>query len=178
MPFFYLFFCDIIQIMKNKIIVMLFALFCMPAMAEYDEYGNAVPTVLTDKMPQYVDDTGIDWFKFSSGYYQLDESTKNHAAGLNPGDWRAFYRDETNVLGTSTCNEFFQDGLFTEAQIRGPHCWCKIIATTTDIHKKTPTKWVYRGEFRDTTECANLCAYRCSYNFLGDPDFRGEIFNK
>ena len=164
--------------MNNKIIAFLLMLVCTPVMAVYDEYGNAVPAVLSDEIPQYVDDTGIDWFRFSSGYYQLDETSKNHATGLNPGDWRAFHGDETNVLGTSTCNEYYTDGVFLAAQTRGPHCWCKIIATTSDIHKTTPTKWVYRGEFRDTAECANLCTYRCSYNFLGDPDFRGEIFNK
>lgn len=179
-PFFYYVFCDIIVCMKNKIFVFLLLFLCAPAFAEYDEYGNVVSDfsdAVAENIPQYTDDTNIDWFRFSSGYYQLDESAKNHATGLNPGDWRAFY-DETNVLGTSTCNNKNTDGIFIAAEKSGPNCWCKIIATTSDVHKKTPTKWAYRGEFRNAAECANLCTYRCSYNFLGDPDFRAEIFNK
>lgn len=177
--FFYIVFYDIIHGMKNRIFAFLLSVVCLPALAAMDEYENTITPFSTDvETPTYVDDTGIDWFVFSSGYYQLDESSKSRATGLNPGDWRVFYQDQYQVLGTSTCNESNSDGVFTAAQKQGPHCWCKVIATTNNIRKTTPTKWAYRGEFRNISECANLCTYRCSYNFLGDPDFRGEIFNK
>lgn len=151
---------------------------CVPAFAAIDEYDNSEMSDADIEIPQYVDDTNINWTLFGSGYYKLDDSAKNHATGLNIGDWRAFYKDETNVLGTSTCNQYDAEDSFTAGQIRGPHCWCKIIATTKDIKKKTPTKWAYRGEFHNANECGSLCTYRCSYNFLGDPEFRGELFNK
>ena len=160
--------------MKNKIFTVLFAIICLPALANDTNFTNYE----MDDTPEYVDDTGIDWHKFSSGYFELDESSRGHAAGLNPGDWRAFYRDETEVLGTATCNQYTEPGLFTAAEKRGPNCWCKIIATTKDIHKNAPSKWILRGEYENAAECAHMCTYRCSYNFLDDPDFRGEIFNK
>lgn len=159
--------------MKKFFVSFLLLVFCAPIFAsepQIDEYWN---------IPIYADDTNIDWFEFGTGYYQLDGTSQNNAAGLNPGDWRAFNTNGTEVLGTSTCNQYDKDESFmAAAETNGKQCWCKILATTDDIKKKTPTKWIYRGEFRDTAECANLCTYRCSYNFVGDPDFRGEIFNK
>ncbi len=158
----------------NKFIAFLLAVFSVPAMAE-------VPPVIIDDNPPpspYVDNTGIDWWKYSNGYYQLDESSRNNASGLNPGDWRAFFGEESEVLGTSTCNKKEEPGIFLAAEKNGPHCWCKIFATSRDIHKSTPTQWVYRGEFESAYECANLCTYRCAYNFLADTDFRAEILNK
>ena len=130
-------------------------------------------------IPVYDDDTGIDWSNFNTGYYDLDGSTKNNASALNPGDWRVFNDIETEVLGTSTCNQNTpEQTIMNAAEMLGKNCWCKILATTNDIHKTTPTKWIYRGEFKNTAECSKLCTYRCTYNFVGDEDFRGEIFNK
>jgi len=173
----------------NKIFALLLCLTIMPAFAagDYVEYIDQDPSPSLENMallenqnaPKYTDDTGIAWREFASGYYELDESSKNHASGLNPGDWRAFNAD-TEILGAATCNEhdINTNTLFAAGAKTGKNCWCKIIATTNDVNKSIPSKWVYRGQYNDATECANLCTYRCSYNFLDDPDFRAEILNK
>ena len=172
----------------NKIFAFLLCLICVPAFAlvDYVEIIDKDPlpdpenaALLQDETPKYVDDTGIDWHGFANGYYELDGGAKIRADGLNPGDWHAF-NTETEVLGTSTCNSHDDNTstLFASGDVSGKNCWCKIIAVTNDIHKTVPSKWIYRGQYNNGYECANLCAYRCSYNFLDDPDFRGEIFNK
>ena len=159
--------------MKKFFASLLLLVFCTPLFAgepHMDEYWQILV---------YDDDTGIDWSGFNTGYYDLDGSTKNNAAGLNTGDWRVFSGTETEVLGTSTCNNNAEDQtLMNPAEMLGKKCWCKILATTDNIHKTTPTKWIYRGEFKNTAECSKLCTYRCAYNFVGDEFFRGEIFNK
>lgn len=162
--------------------------FITPAFAaDYVEYVDVdtmpnpenVALLQNQNAPKYTDDTGIAWREFASGYFELDESAKNHASGLNPGDWRAFNGD-TEILGTATCNshESGTNTYFAAGEKSGLNCWCKIIATSDDVHKSSPSKWVYRGQYNNAGECANLCTYRCSYNFLDDPEFRGEILNK
>ncbi len=174
--------------MKNLFTIFL-CLICMPAFATdgYVEYvdvdTNPIPenVALLEQLnaPGYIDDTGIAWREFSSGYFELDGTAQSHATGLNPGDWHAF-NGETQVLGTATCNSYSKntDTYFAAGETRGANCWCKIIATTNNVHKSSPSKWVYRGEYENPGQCANLCTYRCSYNFLDDPEFRGEILNK
>ena len=157
----------------KKYLVILSILFCLPGFATttYDDYEPDEPT--------YVDNTGIEWAKFVPAYYGLNPDFKSNETGLNPGDWRAFSLDETEVFGTSTCNNYDEVQTFMPAaEKRGQHCWCKIIAATRDVKKNTPSKWIYRGEFQNISECSRLCTYRCVYNFLDEPEFRGEIFNK
>lgn len=161
----------------NKIFAVLLSLTCLPVLAndiDTDDFDYDVSDI---DVPQYTDGTGIAWDKFSSGYYDLDGGTKNHAAGLNSGDWRIFYKTQNAILGTSTCNQYSEVGMFSAGEQYGRHCWCKIIAATKDIKKSIPTKWAYRGEFQDVYECSGLCTYRCAHNFLGDIDFRIDILN-